>query len=138
MQLSQIFSLAALASVVSAITVSYDPGYDNRDRSLTAVSCSDGPNGLMTRKSWRKQGDIPVFPFIGGAQVIAGWGSPNCGTCWKLEFQGQSINVLAIDHTDAGFNIAQAAMDKLTNNQAVQLGRIDAKATQIDSKKCGM
>jgi hypothetical protein len=46
--------------------------------------------------------------------------------------------VLAIDHTDAGFNIAQEALDALTNGQAVQLGRIDAQATQIAANICGM
>lgn len=46
--------------------------------------------------------------------------------------------MLAIDHADAGFNIAQEAMNKLTDNQAVMLGRIDAQATQIDAKICGM
>lgn len=61
-----------------------------------------------------------------------------CGTCWQLTFEGRSVNILAIDHTDAGFNIAQAAMDRLTNNQAVQRGRIEAQAVQIDSKMCGI
>ncbi|KFZ02880.1 hypothetical protein V502_11429 [Pseudogymnoascus sp. VKM F-4520 (FW-2644)] len=138
MHLSQILSLTALASVVSAITISYDTGYDNRARSLTTVACSDGANGLITRKHWNTQGDIPTFPFIGGAQAVAGWNSVNCGTCWRLDYKGRSINVLAIDHTDAGFNIAQEAMNVLTNNQAVQLGRIDGQATQIDAKICGM
>ncbi|KFY90550.1 hypothetical protein V500_05110 [Pseudogymnoascus sp. VKM F-4518 (FW-2643)] len=138
MHLSQILGLTALASVVSAITISYDTGYDNRARSLTTVACSDGENGLITRKHWNTQGDIPTFPFIGGAQAVKGWNSANCGTCWRLDYKGRSINVLAIDHTDAGFNIAQKAMDALTNNQAVHLGRIDGQATQIDAKICGM
>jgi hypothetical protein len=165
MHLSQLLSLTALGSVVSGITskyltsntaqpsikrllrpelsnkcppVSYDTGYDNKARSLTAVSCSDGEHGLITRKHWNTQGDIPTFPYIGGAQAVADWNSVNCGTCWRIDYKGRSINVLAIDHTDAGFNIAQGAMDALTNNQAVQLGRIEGQATQIDAKICGM
>ncbi|KFY12751.1 hypothetical protein V491_06676 [Pseudogymnoascus sp. VKM F-3775] len=138
MQLSQILSLTALASVASAITVSYDTGYDDRTRSLLDVSCSNGENGLITRKHWNTQGDIPTFPFIGGAEAVAVWNSPNCGTCWRLDYNGQSINVLAIDHAAAGFNIAQEALDALTNGQAVELGRIDAQATQIDPIICGM
>ncbi|KFY65923.1 hypothetical protein V497_01242 [Pseudogymnoascus sp. VKM F-4516 (FW-969)] len=137
MQLSQILSLAALASAVSAITVSYDTGYDNDARPLTEVACSDGENGLITRKGWHTQGDIPT-PYIGGAQAVEGWNSLKCGTCWRLDYKGRSINVLAIDHTDAGFNIAQEALDALTNGQAVQLGRIDAQATQIAANICGM
>lgn len=38
-----------LATVVSATTVSWDAGYDDASRSMTAVSCSDGANGLITK-----------------------------------------------------------------------------------------
>ncbi|PHH62980.1 hypothetical protein CDD81_6405 [Ophiocordyceps australis] len=137
MHLSQILSLAALSTAVSAVTVSYDPGYDERGRSLNRVACSDGSNGLI-RKGWNTQGDIPMFPNIGGAQAIAGWNSPNCGTCWKLEYGGRNIKVLAIDHADAGFNIAESAMNTLTDGQARQLGRIEAQVTQLTPKDCGI
>ncbi|KAG5746372.1 hypothetical protein H9Q69_012229 [Fusarium xylarioides] len=132
MQLTNLFYLAAALTSVSATTVSYDPGYGESGRALTAVACSDGKNG------WKTQGQIPKFPYIGGAQAVAGWNSPNCGTCWKLTYKGKSINVLAIDHTDAGFNISPAAMNALTNNQAVKLGRVDATATQVAIKNCGL
>ncbi|ODA80660.1 hypothetical protein RJ55_03619 [Drechmeria coniospora] len=138
MHFSPIFGAIALATAASAVTVSYDPGYDIRSRDLTAVSCSDGVNGLITRKGWRRQGDIPKFPYIGGAAAVGGWNSPNCGTCWKLDYAGKSITVLAIDHAGAGFNIALEAMNALTNGQAQQLGRVDAQATQIDAANCGM
>lgn len=118
--------------------VSYDPGYDQASRSLTAVACSDGKNGLITRYGWQTQGNIPKFPNIGGAQAIAGWNSASCGTCWKLTYKGKSINVLAIDHAAAGFNIALNAMNTLTNGQAVKLGRVDATATQIAVSNCGV
>ena len=36
------------------------------------------------------------------------------------------------------FNIAQAAMDQLTNGQAVALGRIDAQYAQVDASACGL
>ncbi|KAI9167786.1 Protein SnodProt1 [Paramyrothecium foliicola] len=128
--------LATLATAVSAVTVSYDTGYDNRGRSLTSVSCSDGANGLITRYGWQTQGNVPRFPYIGGAQAIAGWNSAQCGTCWRLTFRNKSIHVLAVDHAGAGFNIALAAMNDLTNNQASQLGRIDAQATQVPVRNC--
>ncbi|KFY30649.1 hypothetical protein V493_01767 [Pseudogymnoascus sp. VKM F-4281 (FW-2241)] len=128
----------SLASVASAITVSYDTGYDDRARSLTAVSCSNGENGLITRKNWHTQGEIPVFPYIGGAQAVEGWNSVNCGTCWRLDYNGKSINVIAIDHTDAGFNIALEAMNVLTDGHAVELGRVEAAFTQIDGSICAM
>jgi hypothetical protein len=102
------------------------------------VACSDGKNGLITRYGWQTQGNIPKFPNIGGAQAIAGWNSASCGTCWKLTYKGKSINVLAIDHTAAGFNIALTAMNTLTNGQAVKLGRVDATATQVAVSNCGV
>ena len=123
----------SLLSVASAITVSYDTGYDNGSRSLSVVSCSDGTNGLLT-KGYSTQSSLPSFPRIGGASVIAGWNSGSCGTCWSLTYNGNTINVLAMDHASEGFNIAQAAMDQLTNGQAVALGRIDAQYAQVDGQ----
>ncbi|KAL3963341.1 hypothetical protein ACCO45_000345 [Purpureocillium lilacinum] len=104
----------ALAGTAIADTVSYDRGYDGGGRSLTEVACSDGENGLMTRYGWK------------------------CGGCWKLEYKGRSINVLAIDHAAAGFNIALAAMNDLTNGQAEQFGRVDATATRAPLSDCGL
>lgn len=46
--------------------------------------------------------------------------------------------MLAVDHTDAGFNIALEAMNDLTNGQAQFLGRIDATFEQVDSSVCGL
>lgn len=90
------------------------------------------------RKGWTKQGDIPRFPYIGGAVAVAGYDSPQCGTCWNLQYDGRSINVLAIDHAGAGFNIAFEAMNDLTGGFAEHYGRVDAKATQVDSSACGV
>ena len=134
MQLPTFLSLISLAS---AITVSYDTGYDDGSRSLSVVSCSDGANGLLT-KGYSTQSSLPSFPRIGGASVIAGWNSASCGTCWSLTYQGTTINVLAIDHAAEGFNIAQEAMDQLTNGQAVALGRVDAEYVQVDASVCGL
>ena len=83
-------------------------------------------------------GSLPDFPFIGGAAAVAGFNSPQCGTCWELTFNGTSINVLAIDHTAAGFNIALEALNKLTDNQGEFLGRINAQAQQVASSVCGL
>ena len=84
-------------------------------------------------------GSLPTFSNIGGAGAVAGWNSPNCGSCWKLTYNGTSINVLAVDHSAAGtFNIALTALNKLTHNQAVFLGRVNAQATQVASSVCGL
>ncbi|KAL7621446.1 hypothetical protein AAE478_008768 [Parahypoxylon ruwenzoriense] len=137
MQFSKLAQLLSFVAASSATTVSYDTGYDDASRSLTAVSCSDGVNGLIPRYGWQTQGDIPTR-YIGGADVIAGWNSPSCGTCWELTYNGRSINVLAIDHAAAGFNIALDAMNALTNGQAVALGRVDATSRQVALSACGI
>ncbi|KAK7511656.1 heat-stable 19 kDa antigen precursor [Phyllosticta citricarpa] len=130
-------TIASLASMASAITLSYDPSYDDSTRSLSVVSCSDGANGLLT-KGYTTQGSLPKFPYIGGSEFIAGWGSANCGKCYSLTYNGKTINVLAIDHAGAGFNIAQAAMNDLTNNQAANLGRVDVSYAEVPASNCGL
>lgn len=139
MQLPYILSLGAFLTATSAITVSYDPGYDIGSRSLAVVSCSDGSHGMLT-KGYTTQGSLPRFPHIGGASTIEGWNSANCGKCYSLTWAGtgKTITVLAIDHVQQGFNIAQAALDELTNGQAVQLGRIDATWAEVAGTQCGL
>lgn len=50
MKLSSIICLltAASTSLAATETVSYDQGYDQAGRAMTAVACSDGANGLIT------------------------------------------------------------------------------------------
>ncbi|KAF2187481.1 Asp f 13-like protein [Zopfia rhizophila CBS 207.26] len=138
MKFSGAVSAAALgfASLSQAITVSWDAGYDDAGRSLTAVACSDGANGLITRYGWQTQGNIPTFPNIGGYQGIPGWNSNQCGTCWALTYNGRTINVLAIDHTATGFNIGKQAMNTLTNGNADQFGRVEASFAQVAASDC--
>ncbi|OHE97513.1 cerato-platanin [Colletotrichum orchidophilum] len=138
MQFSNLVTLLSSVAAATAVSVSYDTGYDDGSRSLDAVSCSDGANGLITRYGWQNQGQIAKFPYIGGADAIAGWNSASCGTCWQLTYNGRSINVLAIDHAGSGFNLALGALNDLTNGQAAQLGRIDAQATQVGLNACGL
>jgi hypothetical protein len=78
MQFSSAISAAILgfASLASAITVSYDTGYDDGSRSLTALACSDGANGLITKYNWQTQANVAGFPRIGGYMGVAGWNSP--------------------------------------------------------------
>ncbi|KAL3420252.1 cerato-platanin [Phlyctema vagabunda] len=139
MQFSTITSalFAVFATTATAITVSYDTGYDDAGRSLGVVSCSDGSNGLLT-KGYTTQGSLPSYPYIGGASTIAGWNSASCGKCYTLSYNGRSINVLAIDHAGEGFNIAQAGLDALTGGQAAAVGRIDATWTEVASSVCGL
>ncbi|KAI0172849.1 SnodProt1 [Hypoxylon sp. FL1284] len=137
MQFSKLAQLLSFVAASSAVTVSYDTGYDDASRSMTAVSCSDGVNGLTTRYGWQTQGAIPAA-YIGGADTIAGWNSASCGTCYELSYNGKTINLYAIDHAASGFNIALDAMNALTNGQAVALGRVDATSRQVDVSACGI
>ncbi|KAF4578403.1 hypothetical protein EYR40_001451 [Pleurotus pulmonarius] len=131
-------ALTTLADAV-AVSVSFDQVYDDQAGSMTTVSCSDGPNGLITRFGFQRFGDVPTFPNIGGAGVIPGFNSPNCGTCWALTFNGTTVNVLALDHAATGtFNIALAAMNTLTDDNAIQLGRVTANANQVAASACGL
>ncbi|CAI6334784.1 unnamed protein product [Periconia digitata] len=139
MQFTNAISAAVIgfASLASAITVSYDTGYDDAARPLTAVSCSDGANGLITKYGWQNQGSIARFPYIGGYEGVAGWNSPQCGTCYGVTYNGKTIYVLAIDRA-AGFNLAKGAMDDLTNGQAEAVGRVDAQYAQVALSNCGL
>lgn len=134
MQLQAVF--ISLLTSATAISVSFDPAYDDALRSLTTVACSDGSNGLIT-KGYTTLGSLPSFPRIGGASTIAGWNSANCGACYSLTFEGKTINVLVVDVAGEGFNIGQTAMDELTNGQAVAKGRVDAAWTEAPGG-CGL
>ena len=129
--------LTALAAPILADTVSFDTVYDDPSVSLDEVACSDGPNGLLT-KGFTTFGSLPTFPNIGAAQAIAGWNSAACGSCWKISYKGKSITVTAVDHAGDGFNLAETALNTLTNGQAVALGEISATAVEVDASECGI
>ncbi|KAM5537587.1 hypothetical protein V8D89_008665 [Ganoderma adspersum] len=120
----------------STVQVTWDSVYDNPSNSLDIVSCSNGNHGLEPK--FKTFGGLPDFPYIGGAQAIAGWNSPNCGSCWQLTYNKTTINVLAIDHAGSGFNIAKGAMNKLTNGQADALGVVQVTSSQVDASVCGL
>ena len=131
-----IISLVTLFSVTSAVDVRYNTEYDNPKISLDAVACSNGPHGLLTK--YMTFGSLPTFPNIGAAQAVGGWDSPECGSCWRISFGGESINVIAVDHDGDGFNLSLEAMDTLTYGNAEEYGVIDAEVTQVDKKYCGL
>jgi len=143
------FSAVAIAAMLipagafaTTASVSYDQTYDSKSTSLDTVACSDGSNGLLTA-GYKTFGSLPKFPYIGGAEAIAGWNSANCGSCWNLTYtntkgKAKSISVLAIDHTEDGFNIALEAMNALTGGIAEELGRISVTSKEIASSHCGL
>ncbi|KAL1747696.1 Cerato-platanin [Schizophyllum fasciatum] len=131
----------AAASSAYAVTVRYDTAYDNAGQSLSTVSCSDGPNGLITR-GFSTFGSLPEFPHI-GAKAGASHGSSECGTCHKLSWTDEfgtkrHIHVLVVDYATSGFNIAQSALDELTGGRAAEKGSINATSKQVNVKHCGL
>ena len=142
MKLANTFALFAfLLTSVSAFTASYDTAYDNPDRSLSTVSCSDGPNGLLTR-NFTTFGSLPKYPYVGGAPAVKDWNSPGCGTCWNLTYTNaegiaKSINLLAID-SSSNYNMPTAAMNKLTDGQAISLGRVLVTNDNVHPSVCGL
>jgi len=131
---------ATFASVIRSTStdpVRYDQTYDNSGQSLSTVSCSNGPNGLLTR-GYTTFGSLPTFPNIGAASAIAGFNSPECGSCWKLTYNGTSVTVTAIDHAGDGFNLSLESMNTLTNGQAEFLGTVSATVESLDPSQCGL
>lgn len=139
---SAIVSSAFLFTSALCVSVTYDTVYDNASGSLTTVACSNGPNGLITR-GYSTFGDLPNFPFIGGAADVAGWNSPACGRCYALTFTEASgtkrhINIIAVDHAASGFNIGLGAMNNLTNGHGVEYGVVDVSYKPVAPSTCGM
>ena len=142
MKLAKAFAFfVILLTPVSAFTATYDTTYDDATRSLSSVSCSDGPNGLLTR-NFTTLGSLPKYPFVGGAPAVTGWNSPGCGTCWTITYTNangiaKSINLLAIDR-NANYNMPTAAMNELTDGQANFLGRVQVTDVNVPSSVCGL
>lgn len=132
---SILLSTLSFLGIVYGTIVSYDNSYDKATTKLDHVACSDGSNGLLT-KNYTTYGSLKNFPNIGGAAAVSTWNSAACGTCWELTYKNKSINVLAIDHADEGFNISEDGMNQLTNGQAKQLGEVQVLAKQVEPSAC--
>lgn len=130
-----IFVLSSLAQTTE--TLSYDTSYDDSTLSLSSVACSDGANGLET-KGYTTLGSLPTFPNVGGVYSVTGWNSAACGACYNVTYGTNTVTILAVDVSKAGFTISETAMNTLTGNLAVDLGRVDVAATQVDASACGL
>jgi len=136
-----ILSFTAILPAAYSDTVNYDPVYDNPNKSLTAVACSDGENGLIT-KGYENFGDLPNFPYIGAAYAVEGYNSASCGSCWELTYTEsdkttKTIYVTAIDHADQGFVIAETVLKHLGGQDAVDAGHINVTARGVAESNCG-
>ncbi|KAF8259843.1 immunomodulatory protein, partial [Lactarius quietus] len=113
--------------------------YDNGHQSLNSVTCSNGPNGLIT-KGFTDFASLPSFPYLGASYVVGAWNSPECGSCWQLtNLAGDvTIYVTVIDYVEIGFDVSVAAMNALTNGEASLVSCIYAQATQVSESYCGL
>ncbi|KAG0694646.1 Cerato-platanin [Suillus ampliporus] len=136
---SAIISFLAVTLPVLAQTesLSYDTTYDDASLSLDSVACSDGPNGLIT-KGYTTLGSLPTFPNVGGVYTVTGWDSAACGTCYNVTYGSTTIAVLAVDTATEGFNLSEEAMNALTGNEAVFLGRVSVTAVEVAASVCGL
>jgi len=130
------------APIVLADTLAYDTVYDNGSNSLDIVACSDGENGLET-SGYTTFSSLPKFPYVGAVGAVAGWNSPNCGTCWNVTYTNsknvsKTLSILAIDVSGGGFVLGQKTMDELTGGQAVALGRVNVVSAQVNVTLCGL
>ncbi|KAG2138482.1 Cerato-platanin [Suillus clintonianus] len=129
------FVLAALAQTTE--TLSYNTNYDDASLTLSSVACSDGTNGLET-KGYTTLGSLPTFPNVGGVYTVTGYNSAACGSCYNVTYGSETVAILAVDVSTAGFTVSETAMNTLTGNLAVELGRVDVTATQVDASACGL
>ena len=127
----------ALPTFAQTETLSYDQTYDDASLSLSVVACSNGVNGLMS-KGYTTLGSLPTFPNLGGVYTVTSWDSPACGTCYEVTYGSTTIAVLAVDVALEGFNLSEEAMNTLTGGLAVELGRVDVTATEVDASVCGL
>ncbi|KAK3678758.1 hypothetical protein LTR78_001211 [Recurvomyces mirabilis] len=110
-------TIIAILATAATEFISFDLGYDDGSRSMNFIACSDGGNGLETRYGWETEGQIPSFPYIGGSIAIVGE---------TLLFVAPATRNLQWSDSPHA-RMSETAMNKLTNGQAVQLGRIDAQ-----------
>ncbi|KAN0073794.1 Cerato-platanin [Tylopilus felleus] len=138
-----IVAAALVTPVFPQYTVWYDTFYDGTTTSLSSVACSTGEYGLIPY-GYNTFGDLPSYPFIGGAPQIESWDSLNCGTCWELTYTDRygdstSANFTAINSSDPGcFTLSFAGTDILTNGNGERLDGASITAVQVPATWCGM
>jgi len=137
---------ATLLSIITPLvsagtgTASWDSTYDNGALSTLSVACSDGVNGLYT-KGIKTLSAVPGFPMVGAAPTIAGWNSPNCGKCFAVTYNGNTVYITGVDtsRSTTDFVLSKAALNKLTGGLADQLGRVAVTWSQVPNRAgCGV
>jgi len=96
----------------------YSEYYDRRNGLVKDLACAGGPHGFL--KHYKKFGEIPHFPFIGGTFTVK-TDSPNCGECWKLTNAETNVSIFIIfvdtSHQINAYNISETAYKKLNGGK---------------------
>jgi len=127
--LTFVSALRVLAQTTTPL--SYDNNYDNGDLPLSAVACSNAPSLV----NYSTLGSLPAYPNIGGVYTVSS-DSAACGACYAVTYGEETVYILAVDVSQSGFTVSQAAMDTLTGGQAVALGRVDVSFVTVDPSAC--
>lgn len=96
----------------------YNNIYDKSYESVNDVACSE------LASKYPKFGDIPDFPYIGGAPYTT-YGSADCGAIWKITANGEWIYFVGVD-ASSGFDLSWEAFEELGGNAGI--GHVDVEA----------
>ena len=66
------------------------------------------------------------------------YGSPKCGSCWKLQYDHQPpVFVVAVDNA-AIFQLGKDGFAKFAGQKGFDQGSVDAKAVEVSPQNCGL
>ena len=97
---------------------------------MSTLACSS----WAAKNNYKTLKDVPNFPYVGGAYVAPA----NCGDCYSIfdEQTGKLIDVTVVDAAGTGFVISLAALNNVTNGNAVNLGSIQADVGSVPNSRC--
>ncbi|KAJ3490377.1 hypothetical protein NLI96_g1466 [Meripilus lineatus] len=108
----------------SPINLTSSPYYDDKQFPLSKLGrCSD----VLVGKDRKVLGDLKNFPKVGLAYFVHG-PQTDCGSCWRLSYKNDSIDVLALDNAGDGFVLSEEALKMLTGTTT---GRFSAMIQQV-------
>ena len=82
MKIAPIIALFVVPFAVSAVTVYYDPIYDDGSQLLSETPC----HNIFGSMNMVYFGDVPTFPYIAASAFVQGEDSLNCGSSCFIEF----------------------------------------------------
>lgn len=139
-----ILSSTLSKGLVGATTLKYDSHYSiPTNLQLTAFACSDGPNGLITKYGVstvaQLQTKLQPNTVIAATPFIAGWNSPQCGSCYQARNpqNNKSIKFVGVDKAGAGIVVTgPVAFSTLSRSGSTAEGSFLVYITQLPLKDC--